>query len=584
MRSKKKIISLEKASATLMAIILALLTAIIVFTTGSIARVVLRQSFSDAQDIEIMYQKQMKTELNRIDTYLFNLTSSNPDFNSITYQDPSRSEWYSALYGLREEFLSSSYNFNVDGLFCFIPSENQFLFASHTALSNKDAKNIFEIQKKKYQSGSVWDIVQYENSYYLVRVLFSRKQYVGAIVGVNTLLSLVSDHEPAGSARLSIVNSDGVFAENSQGNTVALDQLKPDAPPYFTEVDGVYGIIALCTLAGNVMLIRFVPVQDMLKVYEILLVLVPAMILILIAIWIGIKIMIPKYVLSPVRDITEGLENVTHGDFHQRINLDTKISEFQVMSMAYNNMVSEIHDLKINVYESKIRQQNLEMQYLKQQIAPHFMINCLNTAYQLTEIGELDLARQMLRSLSNHLRYILSSGQVVTLGEEFAMVQNYIDMSSIRYPGSIEYHSSIGDNLGNVPVVPLMVLNFVENSIKYNASLGKLLFIFTSASATSVNNEVWIHISVCDSGPGFSDKNLETLNSPMAGVNDTDTHHIGIQNAMQRTCYQFPGASFRFSNSEWRIPEKSGQEGTKKSLHGAMVEIYLPVKKEDTGS
>ena len=70
----------------------------------------------------------------------------------------------------------------------------------------------------------------------------------------------------------------------------------------------------------------------------------------------------------------------------------------------------------------------------------------------------------------------------------------------------------------------------------------------------------------------------------MAGVNDTDTHHIGIQNAMQRTCYQFPGASFRFSNSEWRIPEKSGQEGTKKSLHGAMVEIYLPVKKEDTGS
>ena len=85
------------------------------------------------------------------------------------------------------------------------------------------------------------------------------------------------------------------------------------------------------------------------------------------------------------------------------------------MAKTYNIMVSEIKDLKINVYEQQIAHEKLESQYLKQQITPHFMINCLNTASQLTEYGEPELARRLLRELSVHLRYVLSSGKTVRL-------------------------------------------------------------------------------------------------------------------------------------------------------------------------
>ena len=50
------------------------------------------------------------------------------------------------------------------------------------------------------------------------------------------------------------------------------------------------------------------------------------------------------------------------------------LDEFQNMTAAFNDMVCEIKDLKIDVYERKLRAQNLEAQFLKQQITPHFLI------------------------------------------------------------------------------------------------------------------------------------------------------------------------------------------------------------------
>lgn len=92
------------------------------------------------------------------------------------------------------------------------------------------------------------------------------------------------------------------------------------------------------------------------------------------------------------------------------------------------------------------------------------MINFLNTIYQLTENDHSDLARQMIQDLSNHLRYTLSSGQSVSLAEELRLVQNYVDLSSIRYPDALKLIVSCEETLKNATVVPLLLLNFIENT------------------------------------------------------------------------------------------------------------------------
>ena len=51
------------------------------------------------------------------------------------------------------------------------------------------------------------------------------------------------------------------------------------------------------------------------------------------------------------------------------------------MNKTFNDMASQIKDLKIEVYEDKLSIQQAEMEQLKLQINPHFFLNSLNIIY-----------------------------------------------------------------------------------------------------------------------------------------------------------------------------------------------------------
>ena len=210
-------------------------------------------------------------------------------------------------------------------------------------------------------------------------------------------------------------------------------------------------------------------------------------------------------------------------------------------------MVEEIDDLKIENYEKQLSRQKLEALYLKQQITPHFMINCLNTIYQLTENNHADLARQMLQNLSVHLRYTLSSGQTVSLLEELKLVKNYVELSAIRYPGALRLLPSCEESLHNATVVPLMLLNFVENTVKYEVVMGKVLDIHIDVTAREKNQCTRLHICIWDTGRGFSENMLAVLQNLDTYVN-SEQEHIGITNVVLRLRQIFPDAAFTFCN------------------------------------
>ena len=210
-------------------------------------------------------------------------------------------------------------------------------------------------------------------------------------------------------------------------------------------------------------------------------------------------------------------------------------------------MVTQIKDLKIDVYERKLQRQKLEAQFLKQQITPHFLINCLNTAYQLTETDHPELARKMLRDLSQHLRYTLSSGQTVTLGEELDVVRNYVELSGIRYPDCLSLSLNCPDGLQQASAIPLLILNFVENTIKYEVVMGQLLEIHIEISHYQRADEKHLIISIWDSGKGFSDKTLAELHD-IENYLAVEDYHIGITNVLLRARYAFEDPVFSFQN------------------------------------
>ena len=171
----------------------------------------------------------------------------------------------------------------------------------------------------------------------------------------------------------------------------------------------------------------------------------------------------------------------------------------------------------------------------------------LNTIYQLTENNHADLARQMLQNLSVHLRYTLSSGQTVSLLEELKLVKNYVELSSIRYPGALRLLPSCEESLHNATVVPLMLLNFVENTVKYEVVMGKVLDIHIDVTAREKNQCTRLHICIWDTGRGFSENMLAVLQNLDTYVN-SEQEHIGITNVVLRLRQIFPDAAFTFCN------------------------------------
>ena len=121
------------------------------------------------------------------------------------------------------------------------------------------------------------------------------------------------------------------------------------------------------------------------------------------------------------------------------------------------------------------------------------------------------------------------------------------DTRIFAYPGSLRLLPSCEESLHNATVVPLMLLNFVENTVKYEVVMGKVLDIHIDVTAREKNQCTRLHICIWDTGRGFSEDMLAVLQNLDTYVN-SEQEHIGITNVVLRLRQIFPDAAFTFCN------------------------------------
>jgi two-component system LytT family sensor kinase len=104
---------------------------------------------------------------------------------------------------------------------------------------------------------------------------------------------------------------------------------------------------------------------------------------------------------------------------------------------------------------------------LSNQINPHFLFNTLNSIASLIR-SQPETARTLIVKLSGLLRRLLKSqDHFVTLREELAAIDQYLDIESIRFGPRLVVVKEIAPDSLDV-VVPSMILQpLVENSIKH---------------------------------------------------------------------------------------------------------------------
>lgn len=550
MRKKIQWLSVTTYILLLLSAVLALSLFLIGIHSYRAQTLLLERICANTQDTVALYQKQMDKELDKIETWMYTLAISNADYTVLTSQRPGDAEWYGALAHMRQNFASALSVYTADGFLLWLPESETFLDRFRVGLSSLAVQNALREKVSGDELPGNWEVMEIENGCYLVRVLHTGKARVAALADLKTLLSAVGG-ETAGSSEA----GRGVLYL-AFGNDKLSDGRNVLQPDFEMPVEG-YEVI---TAQGEKMLVVQQPLENgdirlakMIPYAEIQAfgASLKRNFILVIGLFIAMGCcqvyLAGKQIIQPVTMLTDALERMSTGRLEQQIPISGQLREYRQMSLSFNEMVTEIRDLKIDVYEERIHYQELENQYLKQQITPHFMINCLNTAYQLTEPDQLDLARSMLVDLSRHLRYTLSSGQIVPLCEELQMVRNYVEMSSIRYPECLTVELECPEEFSQAAVVPLLVLNFAENTVKYQVSMGSLLEIHVRVTGYEEAGALRLHILIWDSGKGFPAEVLLNL-ADVGKIDGRNSAHIGIANVILRMRRIYPEARFAFSN------------------------------------
>jgi two-component system, LytTR family, sensor kinase len=110
----------------------------------------------------------------------------------------------------------------------------------------------------------------------------------------------------------------------------------------------------------------------------------------------------------------------------------------------------------------------LELNFLRSQINPHFLFNTLNSLYALIEEKDA-VAASIVSSLSDMMRYALyeANSAKVDISKELDFIKGYIDIQKVRYSNRLRVEMDFSPEIHNQQVPPLLLVTFLENAVKH---------------------------------------------------------------------------------------------------------------------
>jgi two-component system LytT family sensor kinase len=113
----------------------------------------------------------------------------------------------------------------------------------------------------------------------------------------------------------------------------------------------------------------------------------------------------------------------------------------------------------------------MELQFLKSQLNPHFLFNSLNNIYSLA-YQKSDKTADAILKLSEIMRYMIyeSNDSWVSLSKEIEYVQSYIELQKLRFRDGAAVELSLNGEIDNQQIVPLILISFVENAFKHGVA------------------------------------------------------------------------------------------------------------------
>jgi two-component system, LytTR family, sensor kinase len=160
-----------------------------------------------------------------------------------------------------------------------------------------------------------------------------------------------------------------------------------------------------------------------------------------------------------------------------------------------------------------------KVEALKSQINPHFLFNTLTSVSSLIR-SQPETARTVIQKLSGLLRKLMQSQeQFVSLREELAAIDEYLDIEVIRFGSRLSVKKSIAPDTLDVVVPSLLLQPIVENCIKHGFARKVGPGTITIRSRRERDLAV---IEIEDDGLGISDERLSHALSSGIGLTNVN--------------------------------------------------------------
>ena len=426
---------------------------------------------------------------------------------------------------------STKHFINVSNL--YIPYEDYLLLKTYLKSLSSD------ISDRK------WKNITTKNSEYLVKSVHYEGKIIYAVISSEDILKPLNKLNIGNNGRLSLKEPNNI----PSSNYLIHAQNEKTHLPF-----DIYVLVDYAEVFRNITLL------------EVFLSAVPIIITILSII---IILYIRQWMIKPITRLTERLSQLGDSIPPSEFFISEGILEIDKANDKLNKVIFDMQELKIREYHSQLELKKIELNYLKNQIRPHFYLNMLSMIHSMLQTKNYKEIEELTILTSNYLRHLFMANQDFSeLKDEVQHIKDYLEIQRIRYGNSIYFSLDYNSDLQNTLVPSLLLQTFIENTIKHGFSFQDLFTILLSIKKVKTENSDYIQICIEDNGPGFSEEILSKLNQKQSLITE-DGHHIGITNTIERLNLLYP--------NDYSIAFENNEEG------GAKILLLIPYKIIDGG-
>lgn len=466
-------------------------------------------------------------KLNHVQTFLEyqeNLKKVQTSFTEFEYQNETHMTFLLET-DATEHFI------NVSNL--YIPYEDYLLLKTYLKSLSSD------ISDRK------WKNITTKNSEYLVKSVHYEGKIIYAVISSEDILKPLRKLNIGNNGKLSLKEPSNI----PSANYLIHAQNEKTHLPF-----DIYVLVDYAEAFRNITLL------------EVFLSAVPIIITILSII---IILYIRQWMIKPITRLTERLSQLGDSIPPSEFFISEGILEIDKANDKLNKVIFDMQELKIREYHSQLELKKIELNYLKNQIRPHFYLNMLSMIHSMLQTKNYKEIEELTILTSNYLRHLFMANQDFSeLKDEVQHIKDYLEIQRIRYGNSIYFSLDYNSDLQNTLVPSLLLQTFIENTIKHGFSFQNLFTILLSIKKVKTENSDYIQICIEDNGPGFSEEILSKLNQKQSLITE-DGHHIGITNTIERLNLLYP--------NDYSIAFENNEEG------GAKILLLIPYKIIDGG-